>query len=251
MPSKKPAPTTPASPKAPKRRASATPVAPQAPKRAKRVTVVPDSSDEEPSPGILAKAKAIVVKLATPKSMPKSRAKTNGGDTDDDEDDEDDAAAPGKKKPSVVETDAFSRGFFRGLAPATDAYYNKESNLIRLQCAEYDRAIALVEATIRLIDGRKFYLVTLRESEAKIPSSERPRFRKTRADEVALGVMRVEKDRETIQLNMVKFQSDMEIMRRELVDREKEYEEMRVEAENSEEQEELDKILGDMLNGGA
>ncbi|EUC64354.1 hypothetical protein RSOL_439940, partial [Rhizoctonia solani AG-3 Rhs1AP] len=202
--------TTPAASKAPKRTASTTTVGPQAAKRAKSVTLPVSSDSETESPSIISKATTVVKNLVTPKSI--TRRKKNN-DSDDDEDDVSDDAQ------------VFSRGFFRALGPATDAYYNKQANLIRLQCAEYDREKDMVEAKIRLIDSRKAWLMALRESEAKYTGQARLQFRKARADEAAEGIMLIEKELKTIELSTAKYEHDIEIMRRELADRKEQAEE--------------------------
>ncbi|CAE6535763.1 unnamed protein product, partial [Rhizoctonia solani] len=192
------------------------------------------SDSETESPSIISKATTVVKNLVAPKSI--TRRKKNGGsaclysvpmltDTDDSDDDEDDVSD---------DAQVFSRGFFRALGPATDAYYNKQANLIRLQCAEYDREKDMVEAKIRLIDSRKAWLMALRESEAKYTGQARLQFRKARADEAAEGIMAIEKELKTIELSTAKYEHDIEIMRRELVDRKEQAEEEQVEAEESE-----------------
>ncbi|CAE6479074.1 unnamed protein product [Rhizoctonia solani] len=150
-----------------------------APKRpAPKPTAAPDSTEgETESPSLAAK------NPITPKSTIKSNKNSRSNDATyvDSEDSDDELPDDGvpddqdtartqksKKKPSVIETDAFSRGFLRALAPATDTYYNKESNLIRLECAEHDREKAAVEAKIRLFDSKKEWILALRESELRL-----------------------------------------------------------------------------------
>ncbi|CAE6334891.1 unnamed protein product [Rhizoctonia solani] len=241
----------------PKRAVPATPAVPPAPKRAKRAS---DTTATPATPSIATRATAAVMNLITPTSTTKARKKNAG--------DEDTAQhTTTKKKPSVIESDgkriyssrlltltclpAFSRGFFIALGPAADAYYNKESNLIRLRCAEYDRRRSSAESTIRFFDSKKEYLFTLRKHETTLFGKVLEQFRASRVADSQLALQQIQRDLKKIDENMLKYQSDIEHMRTERDNREKEFEEAKSRSENTSGLDRLEAIRKTMLRGGA
>ncbi|CAE6456081.1 unnamed protein product [Rhizoctonia solani] len=264
----------------PKRSASAKSAAPPARKRSRRVV-----SDDENTPtrSLVSKASTAPKNPMTPSSAPRTslrKTKTNvprddtdegeGEDEDEDEDedaeeedaeeeDEDTNPAPvskgrkankTKSKPSITEKDAFSRGFFRVLKPVTNVYYNKESNLIRLRCVEYNTQKSTIEAKSQYFDSRKQYIMALSEEEAQMTDDSLALFRKARADETALALLKVQKDFKALEVSQAKYESDKCNMQTTLEKRNDEEVDRKANAQNAVRLARLAGIRNRMIDGG-
>ncbi|KAF8710715.1 hypothetical protein RHS03_02171, partial [Rhizoctonia solani] len=223
----------------PKRVSPDTPTAAPVPKRARRVA---NSSVATPANPVTPSATtAAVENPITPTSTAKGSSKKK--DEDDD--------SNSKKKPSVIESDAFSRGFFNAIGPATDAYYNKESNLVRLDCFKYDRQKSSADAQTLRDNSRKEFLMTLREHEESLSAKALEQFRHVQATDSDIQLAQIQKDREILKTNRLRYELDVERMITERDNRKTESDNTRVVNKSTAGMEQLAAIRRKMLNGGA
>ncbi|CUA76202.1 Chromosome partition protein MukB [Rhizoctonia solani] len=247
------------------------PALPRAPKRAR--PSVDTSDDDTPTRGLVSKAKSALKQMITPTSNSKTRSKEkNNSDHEDDkdEDETDDgsdgeeepepvtpAASKGKgkgkaanprKKKKVKPSDAFNRGFFHALRSATNKYYNQESNLIHLRCAEHHLRKATAEACNEHIENRKELLMALRETQYKMTGREYAQYSQARADEAAAALLNVQKELKALETTRARYQLDTERMRHQLQRAEKEAEEMESRAEQQVDMDRFDAIRRNMMD---
>jgi hypothetical protein len=71
---------------------------------------------------------------------------------------------------------AFSCGFFNALAPAANAYYNKEANLICLRCAKHKHKKSIANAKIQYFKLKQEYLYSLQEHKMTLTGKVQDEF---------------------------------------------------------------------------
>ncbi|KDN33655.1 hypothetical protein RSAG8_13256, partial [Rhizoctonia solani AG-8 WAC10335] len=235
------------------------------------IVPVPSSSeDDTPPPSLVTKAKSAFKQLVTPTSRSKTRPKEKGkfflsddddeDDTDSDSDVEEEPTTPAKskgkakagqprktRKAKAKPSDAFNRGFFHALRPATNKYYNQESNLIHLRCAEHHARRTTVDACNQHIENRKDLIMTLRETQHKLTGRERAQFSQARADEAATALLTVQKELKALEATTARYQLDTERMRLQLQKTEKEAEESESSAEQQVDMDRLNAIRRNMM----
>ncbi|CAE6436371.1 unnamed protein product [Rhizoctonia solani] len=181
------------------------------------------------------------------------------GDGDDEDEDEDTpAVSKGRKskgrkpraKSTVSEKDAFSRGFFRAVKPVINVYYNKESNLIRLRCAEYHAQASTAKAKIQNLEAKKQYLMALRENEINLTGASLERYRQTCSDNAKSGMLKLENEFKALEVSQAKYDSDILSMRILLEKRKDQVAETNTNVENTATLARLESIRNNMINGG-
>ncbi|CUA70480.1 hypothetical protein RSOLAG22IIIB_08893 [Rhizoctonia solani] len=234
----------------------------KAPKRGRPKTTPRKNTDEDEDDGDDESEAPASKRQAPKRGRPKTTARNNTDEDedngDDDGDDESEAPAPqgrrargkARAKPAITEKDAFSRGFFRALMPAADTYYNKESNLIRLRCAEYHTQKSTAEAKIEHLKVKQEYLMALREEEIVLTGDSLIHFRKSRADDSELALLKVQSAFKALEVSKAKYESDIVHMRAELEKRKQQATEAEAHADNTDRLAVLAGIKNRMINGG-